>query len=69
MHDLCDRTQRISVVIVVKQMSYDLGICIRDKLISLIDQLFLQLQIILYNTIVHHSNGAILIQMRMRIYV
>ena len=69
MHDLSDRTKRIPVIVVIKKMGDNLCICIGNELIPFICQLFLQFQIVFYDTVMHDGNAAILVQMGMRVNI
>ncbi len=69
MHQLSDGLQGISLVIIVQQMGHHLSVRVGTKGIASLLQLFLQLQIVLNDTIMHHYNGFICIKMGMGIRI
>ena len=68
-HDLCDRAQRVSVIVIVKQVRNDFGVCVRDKLIAFLHQLLFQLQVVFDNPVVHDRNASVSVQMRMSVHI
>ena len=66
-HYFRDGPERIPIIIVVQKMSDDLSICLRDKVVSLFFQFFLQFQIIFNNSVVNNNDTFICIKMWMRI--
>ena len=69
MHYLCNRLQRVSLIIVIQKMCQYFGICLRHKLIPFFLQLLFEFQIVFNNSIVHNNNIFIFVIMWMCIYI
>ena len=73
LHDFCQGGQRVSCtlpfIIIVEKVGQHLCIRLRQELIAAADESLFQFGIIFDNSIVHHHNGAIPVEMGMGIYI